>query len=676
VLSFNSTFNSTANTTYTLVSETFNNIVFDHYVTLKMDSSTTEIQRIYGTSSSRYNTELYSTYHEGKAFDTLFSLTDTENERRLNSVSYVGDIANICFYYEVSFVCTKIDFTQWNNTNNNVDNLKIYISGNTSSWNLVVNSAPNSSGTTSYTITDNVSTNYVLFEFTGSGTDIGYSEILIYGKPILTALSTFIFNDNFSVYNFYDVNNIVLNVNTENNFTPLDTLFVVYKGLISNIDPCAIDQYTSYTIIGKQQYVSNFINLTIYGINTIAINGVLELSNIMFLINPNNSNKLYVAEIDQTYNLNKQIIENGGFDIEIENNFIDNEQFYINKTQFAKFEFSQIGKNYIVGKIVASTNNLVKRKTYNVFGDLAFTFILDYDYNDEIIQIQFTDIFNLPPAIVYTSITVSQNNSYIQFQQPEANLMTNNGVFIYLQNNISNYILHFDLSNNVNIFEVYDNLFEIISLYSYNVNYDYTLSYELHSFTTYNNNSATSIFIPQYFAYCTNIKIDIDISSTTSFDIYNVENNIVQSYNFDSSILLPHFTYTSNNGYYFKIVSLSEFALHSILFEVHRSIDNYYTPSPTPIPQVNPEELYDVTKVFISSDINPFTSTQIPVYTNNSLVFDNSYIFYTFVENINQYEIYFTFKLQEIKDYHALICVITDFHLPTSASKLIHTMEN
>ena len=661
-ISFNSTYNSAAQNTYQQVNETFNKIQFDHYVTLKKDSNTSEIQRVYGTSNSRYNSTGYNDYHEGKAFDTLTAGIANNIEKRSNSLSYTGQTLQICFYYENSFICSSINFTQWNNIDNNVNTLQVYLSSDNIEWTLVSDTVPDASNTTILNINNQMRTKYILFVCTGLGNDIGIDEIVIYGQQILTALSTFNFIDNFSVHNFKSVNNIILNVNTPETFNSGDTLYILYKGSIPDIDSCGYDQYTTYTIIGKNIISQTFISLTIHAINEIADNNTLHLDNVIFIINPNNSNNLFLANVLEFYPLNMQILANGGLSTIVENNILYNEQFMIEQTNFNKFQFVPEGKNFIVGQIIASTNPIKLRRIFTLSEDISIKILVDYDANDEIIKIEFADIYNLPSDIVYNTIVVSQNNSYITLQQPQSNLLNNSGIFIYLQNTVKNinYILHFNLSDSVSISAIFDNLFEIDVKHVFNVNYTLDLRYELLNLTDYTKNqrTVTSMTITEYFAYVSDIYIYIETNAETTFEIFDGSNKLLQSYTFDALTLYPSFTCNTTTANYFKLSSQGQFSLYSIIFNTSQSINNVFVP--TPLPQIpnNPVQVYDINKVFDGNNISPFTSTNSPIYDNveECLIFENSYIDYSFGENVNGFEIVFDFKLNEIQDYYSILC--------------------
>jgi hypothetical protein len=538
-ISFNSSYNTTSHNTYQSVNETFNNILFDHYVTLKMNNETTEIQRVYGTNKSQYNTSNYADYNEGRAFDSLFPETgESLITKRSNSVLYSDQTLHMCFYNENPFIFTKIDITQWNDSTNAIQRLIIYSSENGTSWLNVLDVFPNSTGTQTYNI-NLPRTKYVLIEGISNTSIVGIAEIVIYGYPIITASSMFNLVDNFDVYKFYSVNNIALQIDTEELHSG-DNIYLLYKGTFSDIDPAAYDREFYYTIIGKETYQNQNLALTVYGMEIIANNQILPLENLVFLINPYNSNKLYIADYFTNSPLNVQIIDNGGISTTVENNLINNELFHLNKTNHAKFFFQPVGKKFIVGKIYSTNRNpIIIQKIISISGDIDLTIKVNYDSMNNIISIKFENILQLPYDIVYNRIYASENNTYINFQQPENSELEENGIFIYLQNDGVSYILHFNQTNSITLFAIHDDLFEIEQLHVYNVTYSILYGYEMINKTDYiiPTNLVTSDDISNYFLYFAEIYLNIDVTNSTSLILYDSEENVIQNYIFDINTL-------------------------------------------------------------------------------------------------------------------------------------------
>jgi hypothetical protein len=664
-ISFNSSYNTTSHNTYQSVNETFNNILFDHYVTLKMNNETTEIQRVYGTNKSQYNTDNYADYNEGRAFDSLFPETgESLIAKRSNSVLYSDQTLHMCFYNENPFIFTKIDVTQWNDSTNAIQRLVIYSSENGTSWLNVLDVFPNSTGTQTYNI-NLPRTKYVLIEGISNTSIVGIAEIVIYGYPIITTSSMFNLVDNFDVYKFYSVNNIALRINTEELHSG-DNIYLLYKGTFSDIDPAAYDREFNYTIIGKETYQNQNLALTVYGMEIIANNQILPLENLVFLINPYNSNKLYIADYFTNSPLNIQIIDNGGISTTVENNLMNNELFDLNKTNYAKFSFQQVGKNFIVGKIYSTnTNPIIIQKIISISGDIDLTIKVNYDSMNNIISIKFENILQLPYYIVYNRIYASENNTYINFQQPENSELEENGIFIYLQNDDDgvSYILHFNQTNSITLFAIHDDLFEIEQLDVYNVTYSILYGYEMINETDYiiPTNLVTSNDISNYFSYFAEIYLNIDVTNSTSLILYDSEENVIQNYIFDINTLNKTFSGNLNNASKFTIQSDSVFTLHSIIIRSTHSIVNTnttYTYTATPEPTL----MYDIQKIFTSNDISPFISTETIHYENDSIEFkNNTYMQYTFSENVDKFEIVFTFSLQNIQNYDSILCGYNGF---------------
>jgi hypothetical protein len=72
--------------------------------------------------------------------------------------------------------------------------------------------------------------------------------------------------------------------------------------------------------------------------------------------------------------------------------------------------------------------------------------------------------------------------------------------------------------------------------------------------------------------------------------------------------------------------------------------------------------MYDIQKIFTSNDISPFISTETIHYENDYIEFkNNTYMQYTFSENVDKFEIVFTFSLQNIQNYNSILCGYNGF---------------